>query len=101
MKFRLLTNDSDTLVGMRLAGIEGEKVASAEETVSALEKAISDKETGIVMINKSLASLIEKQLLEIKKNSSTLIVEIPDKNATETDTDSITKYVADAIGIKI
>lgn len=101
MKFRLLTNDGDTLVGMRLAGIEGEKAVSAEEALSALEKAVNDKDVGIVMINKSLASLIEKELLETKKSSSTLIVEIPDKNATETDTDSITKYVADAIGIKI
>lgn len=101
MKFRLLTNDSDTLVGMRLAGIEGEAVFTVQEALSALEKAVNDKETGIVIINKSLALLIEKQLLEIKKNSSTLIVEIPDKNATDTDTNSITKYVADAIGIKI
>lgn len=101
MKFRLLTNDGDTLVGMRLAGIEGELAQTADQAVDALEKAVDDMETGIVMINKSLASLIEKQLLEVKKKSSTLIVEIPDKNATETDTDSITKYVADAIGIKI
>lgn len=101
MKFRLLTNNSDTLVGMRLAGIEGEKVDSAQEAITALEKAVSDKEIGIIMINKSLASLIEKTLLEIKKNSSTLIVEIPDKDAEDDGTDGITKYVANAIGIKI
>lgn len=101
MKFRLLTNNSDTLVGMRLAGIEGEKVDSAQDAITALEKSVSDKEIGIIMINKSLASLIEKPLLEIKKNSSTLIVEIPDKNAEGDGTDGITKYVANAIGIKI
>ena len=90
MKFRLLTNDSDTLTGMRLAGIEGELALSAQEGISALERAVSDSETGIVIINQSLASLMDKTLLEVKKTSSVLIVEIPDKNSDGTDTDSIT-----------
>lgn len=101
MKFRLLTNDGDTLTGMRLAGIEGELALSVQEGIPALERALSDKETGIIIINQSLASLMEKTLLEVKKTSAALIVEIPDKNSDGADTDSITKYVADAIGIKI
>ena len=100
MKFRLITDDYNTLVGMRLAGIEGEQVENTEQLISSLEKAVNDKEVGIVMLNDSLALSIPKQLLEIKKNSATLIVEIPDRNSTGSTGDSITRYVADAIGVR-
>lgn len=101
MKFRLLTNNDDTIVGMRLAGIEGIKVVTAEETLLTLENLLNEKDTGVVMINKSLASLLGKPFIEIKKSTSVPIVEIPDKGGSDGDFDGITKYVADAISIKI
>lgn len=101
MKFRLVTNDHDTLVGMRLAGIEGEIVKNEQDTLLALERLGSQDDIGIIMLSNSLASLIPKQLVEIKKNSKALIVEIPDKDNSNMSSDSITRYVADAIGIKI
>lgn len=101
MKFRLVTNDYDTLVGMRLAGIEGEIAENTQDTLSALERLGVQEDVGIIMLSNSLASLIPKQLVEIKKNSKALIVEIPDKDNSDMSSDSITRYVADAIGIKI
>lgn len=101
MKFRLVTNDYDTLVGMRLAGIEGEIAEKPQEILSALERLGDREDVGIIMISSSLASSIPKELVEIKKNSKALIVEIPDKDNSDMSSDSITRYVADAIGIKI
>lgn len=101
MKFRLVTNDYDTLIGMRLAGIEGEIAQQPQEVLSALDRLSCQKDVGIIMLSNSLASSIPKQLVEIKKNSKALIVEIPDKDNSDMSSDSITRYVADAIGIKI
>lgn len=101
MKFRLVTNDYDTLIGMRLAGIEGELVEKTEDLLSALDRLSVREDVGIIMLSNSLASSIPKQLVEIKKNSKALIVEIPDKDNSDMSSDSITRYVADAIGIKI
>ena len=100
MKFWLITNDKDTMVGMRLAGIEGELVHEKDELLEKLENAVKNDEISIVLINNGLASLIPSELYEIKKNSKTLIVEILDKGGSEP-TDSITRYVANAVGIKI
>lgn len=100
MKFWLITNDKDTLVGMRLAGIEGELVNEKDELLVKLENAVKNDAISIVLINNELASLIPSELYEIKKNSKTLIVEIPDKGSSGP-ADSITRYVANAVGIKI
>ena len=100
MKFFLISDDEDTLVGMRLAGIEGKYVTERDELVSTLEENVRRRDIGIILVNSSLASSAEKELSEMKKNASTLIVEIPDKNSTAK-IDSITKYVRDAIGLKI
>lgn len=101
MKFRLVTNDYDTLVGMRLAGIEGEIAESTDEVLAALDRLCEREDVGIIMLSNSLALSIPKQLVEIKKNSKALIVEIPDKDNSNMSSDSITRYVADAVGIKI
>lgn len=100
MKFLLISNDDDILVGMRLAGIEGKFVNEKEELVSSLEEAVKNHEIGIILINSSLAMIAESEIISIKKTSGTLIVEIPDEGSS-TETDSITKYVRDAIGLKI
>ncbi len=101
MRFYLITNDEDTCVGMRLAGIEGEVVKTKAQALEAIAGAVQDEKTGIVMINSSLALSLAAELLEIKKNSGTLIVEIPDKGGTDKPGDSITRYVADAVGVKL
>lgn len=100
MRFFLFSNDEDTLVGMRLAGIEGRYVTEREELISSLEEKTACSDIGIVLINSSLASIAEKEIIAFKKNSRVLIVEIPDKNSTAA-SDSITRYVRDAIGLKI
>ncbi len=100
MKFFLLSNDEDALAGMRLAGIEGKFIDNREELISSLEECIKHSSIGIILINSSLAATAEKELIMMKRTSKTLIVEIPDKNSGAV-SDSITKYVRDAIGLKI
>ena len=46
MKFFLISDNTDTQMGMRLAGIEGIVVSRPEEVTDALEKAKADKDIG-------------------------------------------------------
>ena len=47
MKFFLISDNTDTQMGMRLAGIEGIVVSRPEEVTDALEKAKADKDIGV------------------------------------------------------
>ena len=54
MKFFLISDNTDTQMGMRLAGIEGIVVSLPEEVTDALEKAKADKDIGVVLMTDNL-----------------------------------------------
>lgn len=100
MKFFLLTDDADAMMGMRLAGIEGRLVKTAEKAFSEYENARSGK-IGILLITHSVAEMFGEQLIEMKKLNTPLIVEIPDSNPDHNPADAVSDYIRNAIGIKI
>lgn len=101
MKFYLISDNVDTLLGMRLAGIEGEVVATPEEVELALKKTLADENIGIVLITENLCRLCSSLVYDMKLNHPrTLLVEVPDRHGSHTK-DSITRYVREAIGVKI
>lgn len=102
MKIYLICDNTDTKVGMKLAGIEGVIVHGQEEFVDALNKALADETIGIILINEKLCKLATEFVNNIKmKYSKPLIVEIPDRHGTGRKSDFITSYVKDAIGINL
>ena len=50
MKIYLVSDNVDTLVGMRLAGIEGCVVHEQGELKKAIDHALEDKEIGILLL---------------------------------------------------
>ena len=50
MKMYLISDNVDTLTGMRLAGVDGIVVHERDELKEAIEKAMSDPEIGIVLL---------------------------------------------------
>ena len=50
MKMFLISDNVDTLTGMRLAGVEGCIVHERAELRKALEDAIANKENGIILL---------------------------------------------------
>ena len=88
MKMYLISDNVDTYTGMRLAGVEGCVVHERGELREALERAIADKENGIIL-------LTEKFGREFPD------VEIPDRHGTGRKADFITSYVNEAIGVKL
>ncbi|MBR1779103.1 MAG: V-type ATP synthase subunit F [Clostridia bacterium] len=102
MRFHLISDNTDTLVGMRLAGIPGEIVATLEELKGAIDKAIQDEEIGVILVTNKLVDLCRSYIYETKlKIAKPLIVEVPDRYGNSNLKNSIAKYIKDAIGVSI
>jgi V/A-type H+-transporting ATPase subunit F len=101
MQFYLISDNVDTEVGLRLAGIEGEVVNDAAGVAVALDAAIKREDIGIVLITQRLGEMCPGLLVKLKKeHSRPLIIEIPDRHGSA-GTNSISEYVRAAIGIKL
>lgn len=102
MKFYLISDNIDTIVGMRLAGISGTLVHEEQEVKDAINEAIKMQDVAVILITEKLVKLCESLIYELKLTCHRpLIVEIPDRHGNGRTKDSITKYVRDAIGVKI
>ena len=101
MQFYLISDNVDTEVGMRLAGIEGEVVHDAEGLAKAFEAVLKRDDIGIVLVTQLLGELDPDLLVKLKKeHTRPLIIEIPDRHGS-VGTNSIAEYVRAAIGIKL
>lgn len=102
MRMYLISDNVDTQVGMRLAGIEGEVVHEYDEVCQALERVCGAEDIGIVLMTKKLITLCKDVVYDIKLNKRRpLIVEIPDRHGDSDIGDSITTYIREAVGISI
>ncbi|HIQ59061.1 MAG TPA: V-type ATP synthase subunit F [Candidatus Merdivicinus intestinavium] len=102
MRMFVISDNNDTRVGMRLAGIEGVVVHEYEEVAQELEKVMADESIGIVLMTKKLITLCRDLVYDIKLNRRRpLIVEIPDRHGDSSIGDSITSYIQEAVGIRI
>ena len=101
MKFFLISDDHDTLVGMRLAGIDGVAALDKREVEEQLALVVDDESVGIVLITEKLAAMAKEQLDDIKLNRKRpLVLTVPDRNGMSGGT-SITDYIREAIGVKL
>ena len=102
MKYYLISDNVDTQMGMRLAGIEGVVVHSEEHIRQELLKAMENPEIAVILMTERLVQLCPELVYDLKLNrKQPLIVEIPDRHGSGRAKDSITRYVREAIGVKI
>ena len=102
MKYFVITDSTDTQVGLRLAGMEGVVVREEFEARRAIEQAARDPEIGVLLITEKLAALCADQIAPLKLTAQRpLVVEIPDRHSAGRSSDSITRYIREAIGVKI
>ena len=98
MRYFVISDNSDTLTGLRMAGIEGVLCHTREETLAAE----ADETIGILLINEKLSALCPEREDALKRTAlRPLLVEIPDRHHTHRAPDSITRYIREAIGIKV
>lgn len=102
MKVYLLSDNTDTLTGMRLAGIDGIVLHEKQEIIKELKRLLDDKDIGIILITELLAEKVEDIIRSIRLSKAIpIIVEIPDRHGSRRPNDFITRYIRESIGIKM
>ena len=100
MRFFLLSDNIDTQMGMRLAGIEGVVVHERQEVLEELEKAMHMEDVAIILMTTKLIQTCPDVISELKLKKP-LIVEIPDRHGSAKIGETIDRYVSEAIGVKL
>ena len=102
MKFYLISDNIDTQIGMRLAGVEGVVVHTSDEGGSALDKAMDMEDIGVILMTELAVKQCRDKVYGYKLSRKLpLIVEIPDRHATSKISDTISRYLKEAVGIKL
>jgi V/A-type H+-transporting ATPase subunit F len=102
MKFFLISDNIDTLIGMRLVGIEGKVVHTRKEFLEILQEKMKDESIAIILVTTKLVELCPDIISEIKlKQQKPLITEIPDRHGQSKIGETIDGYVSEAIGVKL
>jgi len=101
-KFYCLSDNSDTIVGMRLVGIEGEVTHERDIFLKRLEEVINDPNVSIVLVTTNLIDLAPDVISELKlRDNHCLIVEIPDRHGNAKIGEKIDAYVSKAVGVNL
>ena len=102
MKFFLISDNIDTQMGMRLAGIEGVVVHERQEVLEVLEKVLHREDVAVILMTTRLVETCPEVISELKlKLKKPLIEEIPDRNGSAKIGETIDRYVSEAIGVKL
>ena len=102
MKYFVITDSTDTQVGLRLAGIEGVVVREEHLARAAIQTAASDPDIAVLLITENLAAQCRDVIAPLKLTAQRpLVVELPDRHSTDRAPDSITRYIREAIGVKL
>lgn len=102
MKFYLISDNIDTYVGMRMTGVEGVVLHERDEVEEALTRACADPQIGVVLMTAKLIDLCRPTVNDLKlRLQHPLIVEVADRHGDGKVSDSLTRYVREAVGINI
>lgn len=102
MKGYLISDNHDTLVLLKLAGINGVVVHGPAETAKALNDALNMRDLGILLMTELAAEAIPERVREMRSAGSLpLLVEIPDRHGTRRGADFLSRYIREAIGVKV
>lgn len=102
MKFYVISDNIDTCMGMRLAGMEGVVVHEREEVLEQLKILLDRKDIGTILITEKLMQECSDVIQQIKlTRKRPLIAEIPDRHGSDHIASTLEKYVSEAVGIKL
>lgn len=102
MKTYCISDNVDTVMGMRLAGIEGEVIHDRKGIIDRLEQLIQDPQIAIVLMTTKTINQCPDVISEKKLTlQRPLIVEISDRHGSAKIGETIDRYISEAIGIKL
>ena len=102
MRSYVISDNTDTVMGMRLAGIEGEVIKGRDKILHRLDELIHTDDIAIILMStitiEEVSDIVSKYKMNLAKP---LIVEIPDRHGSGNISESINKYISEAIGVKL
>lgn len=102
MQMYVISDNNDTYMGFRLAGVDGIVCHEKGEVQKAIDFVLSNNQIGILLITEKLACLCEETVDKIKRDKNfPLFVTIPDRHGFSRRDNPISKYIEQAIGIKL
>lgn len=102
MRSYVISDNTDTVMGMRLSGIEGEVIKGREYILRRLDELIHTEDIAIILMTTKTIEEVSDVVSEYKMNlAKPLIVEIPDRHGSGNIGESINKYISEAIGVKL
>jgi len=102
MKVFMISDNTHTLTGMRLSGVEGVVVHEREEILKELAKVKEKRDIGILLITELLVEKVQPELNKMKLSRRLpIIIEIPDRHGLRRPPDFLTRYIRESIGLKI
>lgn len=102
MKMFVISDNTDTLTGLRMAGVEGVIARDESEVKRRLDEVLAMDDVGILLINGTLAKLAGPTVDRIKASRSTpLLLEIPDRHGNGRDENAISEFIRSAVGVNI
>ena len=101
MKF-FCVGDEDTVRGFRLAGVEGDAVATTAEAEAAVRRAAESPGVGVLILTDAVAEDIRPLVDEIRiERGEPLIVEIPGPDGPLPGRKTLRQLVQEAVGIRL
>ncbi len=102
MTYYLISDNLDTLAGLRMVGVKGVVVRSPAEVKNAIEHALQKPEVGLILITSRLFKENSEMIFAYKlRGRGALIMEMPDRHSSDDVAASIREYIEQAVGIKI
>lgn len=102
MKAFCISDNTDTVMGMRLAGIEGVVLHERNEVLEKLNELIANENIAIILMTTKSIELVGDVVSDYKLNlPKPLIVEIPDRHGSGNIGETIDSYISEAIGVKL
>lgn len=102
MQCRLISDNIDTQVGMRLAGVAGTVLHTRAEVLTELKTLLHTPDVAIIFLTEKIAETVDAELRTIKQTvSKPLLVVIPDRHGSADLTAAISRYLQETVGIHI
>lgn len=102
MQIRIISDTNETLIGMRLSGIDGVIAKTEADIIRCYNEFTENKDIGLILITEQVDSICKTFFNDIKINSNfPLIAVIPGCNSDGTAISSLEKCVNEAVGVRL
>jgi V/A-type H+-transporting ATPase subunit F len=92
--------DEDTVVGFKMAGVQGTVVETEREAAEALEDA-EERQDALLIISEQAAEWVREDIDRIRYGAERpLIVEVPGPDGPSEEIPSLFRLIREAVGIK-